>query len=93
MKNNVPDISIIILNYNTCSLTKKCLEQIYSSQLKNYSIEVIPKNTLKTNEKVLKINTSIRSFKHQVFTYQCVKVCLSSFDDKVYRESFNVGYP
>ena len=51
------------------------------------------KNTLKTNEKVLKINTSIRSFKHQVFTYQCVKVCLSSFDDKVYRESFNVGYP
>ena len=51
------------------------------------------KNTLMTGKRLERKNTCIRSFKHQVFTYQCNKICLSAFDDKIYRESFNYGYP
>ena len=49
--------------------------------------------TLKTGKKIEKINTSIRSFKHQVYTVQTMKTCLSAFDSKMYRVSYNEGTP
>jgi len=51
------------------------------------------KNTLETGIRLERKNTCLRSFKHRVFTYECNKICLSAFDDKIYRESFNYGYP
>jgi len=51
------------------------------------------KNTLETGKRLSKVNTSIRSFKHQVYTFQATKICLSAFDDKIYRETSNLGYP
>ena len=49
--------------------------------------------TLKTGKMIEKINTSIRSFKHQVYTVQTMKTCLSAFDSKMYRDTYNEGTP
>ena len=49
--------------------------------------------TLKTGKSLDKENITIRSFKHQLYTYKFNKTCLSSFDDKVYRDSVNSGHP
>ncbi len=38
---NTPDLSVIILNYNTRELTKTCLTTVLSSRLGDYSMEVI----------------------------------------------------
>ena len=49
--------------------------------------------TLKTGKSLDKENITIRSFKHQLYTYKFSKTCLSSFDDKVYRDTVNTGHP
>ena len=49
--------------------------------------------TLKTGKKIEKIKTSLRSFKHQVYTVQTMKTCLIAFDSKMYRETYNTGVP
>lgn len=41
-KNNTsPDLSVVILNYNTADLTRTCLATVLSSRLGRYSMEVI----------------------------------------------------
>lgn len=39
MKN--PDISVVILNYNTIELTRVCLQTLYASHLGSYEMEII----------------------------------------------------
>ena len=51
------------------------------------------RNTLASGKSLEKINTTIRSFKHQLYTYRFSKTCLSAFDDKVYRDTINTGHP
>jgi len=72
---------------------KKTCKGVSKSVLKKEVTHQDYKNTLETGIRVERKNTCIRSFKHRVFTYQCNKICLSAFDDKIYRESFNYGYP
>lgn len=44
------DLSVIILNYNTVELTRKCLQTVFSSRLGNYSMEVIVCDNGSTDE-------------------------------------------
>lgn len=44
------DISVIILNYNTVELTRKCLQTVFASRLGNYSMEVIVCDNGSTDE-------------------------------------------
>lgn len=37
----IPDVSVVILNYNTVSLTRTCLQTVFGSKLGKYSMEVI----------------------------------------------------
>jgi len=51
------------------------------------------KNVISTNKNIVKKQTTLRSLNHQVYTMQYDKICLSAFDDKVFRISANEGYP
>lgn len=44
------DLSVIILNYNTVELTRKCLQTVFSSRLGSYSMEVIVCDNGSTDE-------------------------------------------
>lgn len=41
MSGKTPDLSIIILNFNTVSLTRACLQTVFASSLGNFRMEVI----------------------------------------------------
>jgi len=41
MKKKTPDISVVILNYNTKELTRMCLQTLFASTLGTYTMEVI----------------------------------------------------
>jgi len=64
-------------------VTKACLKK----EIKHEDY----KNTIMTGERLVRSNTTIRSFKHQVFTYRFTKYCLSAYDDKIYRFDNNSG--
>lgn len=38
---NIPDLSVVILNYNTRELTRTCLDTVFASALGSYTMEVI----------------------------------------------------
>ena len=71
---------------------KKC-KGVNRQVLKNEITHADYINTIVTGKNVVRKNTSIRSIKHQLYTLQTPKVCLSAFDTKLYRESYNVGVP
>ena len=72
---------------------KKTCKGVQRSVLKDSITHADYVNTLKTGYKLVKPQTTIRSQKHQLYTMKFNKVCLSSFDDKVYRVNYNEGYP
>jgi hypothetical protein len=51
------------------------------------------KKTLNNGYNISKKNISLRSYKHQLFTYQATKICLNALDTKMYRDTFNIGHP
>lgn len=52
---NVPDLSIVILNYNTAGLTRRCLQTVFAANFGKYSIEVIVCDNGSTDESVAMI--------------------------------------
>lgn len=41
MSGKTPDLSVVILNFNTVSLTRRCLETVFASNLGSFRMEVI----------------------------------------------------
>ena len=74
------------INKKTCKGVSKL---VLKKEISNEDYE----NTLKTGKELSRENVTIRSFKHQLFTVKQTKKCLSAFDSKMYRDSYNEGTP
>jgi len=72
---------------------KKVTKGVQKSVLKDEVTHKDFEKTLKTGEILQKENAGLRSFKHQVYTFKCMKDCLNSFDSKLYRIDYNNGHP
>lgn len=61
MSGKTPDLSIVILNFNTVSLTLRCLETVFASNVENFRMEVIVCDNGSTDESVVMIQRQFPS--------------------------------
>ena len=73
--------------------TKKTGKGVQRSVLKSKILHEDYLKILKTSSNLTCKQTTIRSQKHQLYTIQFEKICMSAFCDKVYRVNYNEGYP
>jgi len=91
--NSVPICEFLALNPKVYTINycvdnkmknKKTLKGVSKVVVKNEISYNDYKNVLDTNEQVKRYVTSIRSFKHQLFTFRQEKTALTSYYDKMY---------